>query len=830
MWWIKCWWGTCIARVWGRCVLSRPDCTFYWRELWNRKFWGWDSVLKTGNLFCGKFGTFGCAVYEPSAIAELLNSILSFMCIADESISCTPEDLKGLDVSKNHKLYINPAPSQSLSEKDGDDELADDALKCDYMSASAYRGRADVAADGKKCLPWPKHYAWDFYRTGVAKQPWKCDDYSLERGSLCWQDCLRTLETNSYCRSPADAAEPYCRTGGTEENPTFSTCSQLTKCKQINEGFTHEKLDATDYDGTVSWTITGKACDHWEDDEKYRAKAKHWENHCRNPDGEKKTAWCLVRANSDDGWEYCDVGIASDDPEASQKMIDQLKVEGAAIKAKEAEERAKKQVGEPASNDPNEMGDPSENDDDGDGGEDPYSDSADQKVVDKEFEQVPSSSFPKQGLAAHFSAAGWGKTSKSTWDDESGNNMHSVSVTGQVRQGFAKGKGANHRIPFVSGDASTSVTFPIDSIPAEFTICSLSRYSEATARNRVIGAAGRDDWFHGHHSGSAGVARYGKWMTKEKQRHIIADDWLVMCGQNGGEAMLLAGGTEVDTAKGGDGGVQLAINDQSAMAKSAWQVSLISVWSRHLSEAEMWEAFKAYSKYLSDGPKFGVMGLAPQITFPTDGVYAHFTPDSYGKSQLGQWDDASGNGRHSVSVTGHITKDFGVGSSGSPSANIFYLKGASDSSILFGSASIPTEFTICSLTRYAGATRGQILTAADKDWFHGHSDGKAGLAFYGSWLTDPEKTEAKPAEWLVMCGQNAFDPIVLANGMEVEKGSGGSGYAQLSINQGQEASEKSDWAVHGLTVWSRHLSRDEITAASTTYLRYLEDGGDGIHL
>jgi hypothetical protein len=758
------------------------------------------------------------------------------MCLDELTESCSAtETSKKLDVSRNAKLYIDPAPSQSLSEEGGEDELADDDLKCDYMTASAYRGYADVAADGNKCLPWPKHYTWDHHGTGVAKDAWKCDDYSLKRGSLCWQECLRSLETNSYCRSPGDASEPYCRTGGTEENPTFSTCSQLTKCKQINEGFTHEKLDATDYDGKVSWTISGKTCDMWESDEKYQAKAKHWENHCRNPDGEKKTAWCLVRANSDDGWEYCDVGIASDDPEASQEMIDQLKVEGAAIKAKEAEERAKMQVGEPGSKDPDEFGDPSE--DDSDPSENkplndkdyPYADSADQKVIEKEFEQAPSSSFPKQGLAAHFTAAGWGKTSRSTWDDESGNSMHSVSVTGQVRQGFAKGKGANHRIPFVSGDAQTSVTFPFDSIPAEFTICSLSRYSEQSAKNRVIGAAGRDDWFHGHHAGSAGVARYGKWMTKETQKHIIADDWLVMCGQNGADPMLLAGGKEVDVAKGGDGGVQLAINDQSATAKSAWQVSLISVWSRHLSQAEMWEAFKAYSKYLSDGPKFGVMGLAPQITFPTDGIYSHFTPDGFGKSQLGQWDDASGNGRHSVSATGHITKDFGVGSSGSPTANIFYLKGTSETSILFDSASVPTEFTICSLTRYAGAKRGQILAAADKDWFHGHSDGKAGVAFYGSWVTDPEKTEAKPAEWLVMCGQNAFDPIVLANGMEVEKGSGGSGFAQLSINQGQEGGEKSDWAVHGFTVWNRHLSRDEITAASMTYLRYLEEGGDGIH-
>ena len=839
--WFHCWFGRCLVNSWLGCVIRLLQCAGYWKPIYGHKIWGWNGVLKFGNLFCGPIGDFGCPTYEPSAIASMLHNMLQFVCLdglgevcysPQERLRRKPREVEegkmdvaptqSLDAGNGFKKFlIAPPATQSLAV--GQDNVADLEDKCDYLVASGYRGFVNVAANGQQCLPWPNEWTQRFYGTGLAKDPSKCEDNSLVKGSLCWSTCIRQLETNNYCRSPDDAAVPYCRTGGSEEVPVFSDCSQLVKCKEENQGYTHHKLDASDYSGQMHWTTSGKVCDLWAEDKEYRKEAEHWGNRCKNPNGKRKYAWCLVTANKERGWEYCNVGVSSEDPKGSQKLIDEVEAEGKEIKAKEDEEKAKVA-------DDDEPSKPYPQDDDGevvpDGGGNGGGAAA-APGDDSRDESQAKSDFPREGIFVHYSAAGWGKTSKNVWDDESGNGRHSISVTGNVRQGFAKGNGAQHRIPFVSGDASTSVTFPMDTVPSDFTICSLSRYSSDSSRDRIIGAAGRDDWFHGHYAASAGVAKYGKWMTRARQAHILADDWLIMCGQNGASPMVLADGKEVDVASGGDGGVQLAINDQTAAETSAWQVSAITVWSRQLSEAEVWNAFKGYSKYLSEGPKYGVMGMAAAVAFPKQGLFSHFTPDGFGKTRAGQWDDASGNGRHSVSQTGTIRKDFGVGGGSGQEANIFYVKGSSESSILFGDASIPEKFTICSLTRYVGATRGQILAAADKDWFHGHSNGRSGVAFYGSWMTDPEKTQVDPSLWLVMCGQNAYEPIILANGMEVEKGSGGEGLAKLSINQGK-AGDSSDWAVHGFTVWDRHLTRDEITAASMTYLRYLDQGGNGI--
>ena len=106
------------------------------------------------------------------------------------------------------------------------------------------------------------------------------------------------------------------------------------------------------------------------------------------------------------------------------------------------------------------------------------------------------------------------------------------------------------------------------------------------------------------------------------------------------------------------------------------------------------------------------------------------------------------------------------------------------------------------------------------------------MAFYNQWKTPTTTiyTGKEVTDWLVMCGQNKNAGVQLANGVERSikedaGGSGGEGDEQLAIN-GQ--GEGSDWAVHGLTIWDRHLSRVEITAASNAYLTLLSTGGSAV--
>jgi len=264
--------------------------------------------------------------------------------------------LKQVDVAKGARLYkipsehnqalIGPAKEQSLQSyiaepvhgtggqspagqsPAGQNDAVREFENCDYFQANTYRGYASQAGNGQECLPWPKGYVARYYGEGLAENPSKCDD--LPEASACWDACVAEMETNNYCRAPDDAGEPYCRTAGTDETPIFSKCTQLKQCKQINQGCTHDKLNAVDYDGPVSWTASGKKCDYWSEYEQYETAGASWKNGCRNPNGMKKTAWCMVK-ESPQGWEFCNVGIACENAEASQRIIDEVVHEGEQI-------------------------------------------------------------------------------------------------------------------------------------------------------------------------------------------------------------------------------------------------------------------------------------------------------------------------------------------------------------------------------------------------------------------------------------------------------------------------------------------------------------------
>ena len=72
----------------------------------------------------------------------------------------------------------------------------------------------------------------------------------------------------------------------------------------------------------------------------------------------------------------------------------------------------------------------------------------------------------------------------------------------------------------------------------------------------------------------------------------------------------------------------------------------------------------------------------------------------------------------------NITKNIGNGYGAS--CNITYLKGTTNSKINWPIGSIPDKFTILSLTRYTGGTRGRILQGQKKNWLHGHNSNKRG--------------------------------------------------------------------------------------------------------
>ena len=176
------------------------------------------------------------------------------------------------------------------------------------------------------------------------------------------------------------------------------------------------------------------------------------------------------------------------------------------------------------------------------------------------------------------------------------------------------------------------------------------------------------------------------------------------------------------------------------------------------------------------------------------------------------WQDCSGN-RNTAALSG-----FGLAESRSAghgaTSEVLALSGTTSSVIAFGSV-IPSDFTVCSVTRYTGGTKRRILDGAGANWLHGHHEGKAGVAHYGAWNTAYQNHVSPNTDWAVMCGSNAGSQLKLVNGVDVgTTAAGGTGGVSLWVNGGDNSHQSSDFAIAEVVVWPRGLTDDEMSGVS----------------
>ena len=454
-------------------------------------------------------------------------------------------------------------------------------------------------------------------------------------------------------------------------------------------------------------------------------------------------------------------------------------------------------------------------------------------------------------------------------------------------------EGGGHGISYVAGSHTDSLRFHKDSLPRVFTLCSVSRYaSRHRFKRRILGVQGEKSWFHGHDHNKAGVAKYGHghWRTSHRNKVFPNYKWLVLCGQNGDKSsMMMDFGEYVGVGEGGEGGKQLAINTLDGHT-SDWNIAEIAVWDRALSAREMAQVVEHYDRQLYRGqsgdndknkltfpplpppsksdvmpPRPGVdapgsTGTAlPQSRLPVpDDLSGHWTYDSW--AAPGFWLDISGNELHGVVSKGTVKvkarKKAGMGAK----SDVGFLVGGMDDGVRFPLNSIPPTFTICSVTRYHKAEKrdrreddavtsivfsdaepessglpneGRILDAAEGNWFHGHSEARAGVAFYDDGWRTPQKNILKNKhDWLVMCGENGAGGIesvglLAPEGLEIQVPAAppGRGGHRLTINHGAHDEEPSDWAAAEIAVWDRALSRSEIRSVMRYFAHNLENPG-----
>ena len=158
-----------------------------------------------------------------------------------------------------------------------------------------------------------------------------------------------------------------------------------------------------------------------------------------------------------------------------------------------------------------------------------------------------------------------------------------------------------------------------------------------------------------------------------------------------------------------------------------------------------------------------------------------------------------------------------------------YLYGNIRDKLSWPTGSLPINFTVCSLTRYAGNTNKRILMTSDGLFVLGHSAGVRGAISCGS-LSNPLNTiptsNYKLTDWLVMCvksEENSPDNVLIDNiPSGLRSGCVSDGRKALSINLNRQFA--SEFALAQLLIWKETLSDDDMMKMSEALTLYLKTG------
>jgi hypothetical protein len=178
------------------------------------------------------------------------------------------------------------------------------------------------------------------------------------------------------------------------------------------------------------------------------------------------------------------------------------------------------------------------------------------------------------------------------------------------------------------------------------------------------------------------------------------------------------------------------------------------------------------------------------------------------------------NGRNAT-CTGTITSSWGNGNGAN--SNIFYITGGTTATINFGTGSLPPNFTLCSLTRYNGATKGRIINSTPGNFIHGHWNTYKGVCHYDGWKTIyGDRTLGNQNDWLCCIGRNnnSIPTNIICDGIPVGGNVGGVGGYNLTIN----TSEVSDWAFSLVMIWDQFLTDTEVFYLNKLVSDYTDKG------
>jgi hypothetical protein len=197
-----------------------------------------------------------------------------------------------------------------------------------------------------------------------------------------------------------------------------------------------------------------------------------------------------------------------------------------------------------------------------------------------------------------------------------------------VTAGVTSGHGAANPVFFVGGTTTTKMQWGPLSVPAEFTMCSVTRYS-GEDNFRILtcynNPQGHSNVLHGHHANTSGPTLYGNGQDNSNlYPNSISPhtDWVVVCGRNTKNpdsinVLVNEMVRAVGVPKGGLGSCAMGINYHFTQV-SDWQLSKLYIWDHHLSDSDFAAVSSSLYAQISRGTTDGVCLVCPKYSQSLD--------------------------------------------------------------------------------------------------------------------------------------------------------------------------------------------------------------------
>ncbi len=219
----------------------------------------------------------------------------------------------------------------------------------------------------------------------------------------------------------------------------------------------------------------------------------------------------------------------------------------------------------------------------------------------------------------------------------------------------------------------------------------------------------------------------------------------------------------------------------------------------------------------------GNTGAFPDVS----GMSARFNANNFNttlNSGLGTWADTSGTGKHIAgsNITGTAITVGTSGSAANGASNSFnVVNGTSGSNVLMLSgADITGKYTLFTVARYSGSTRGRIFQGTAGNYLSGFWNGMSGIMHKYVWQTPySQPADIGVTDW-VLGSECSYDPSPVSNSCTSTYSAQGrqrstttnadTGQYGLAINgKGAQAAESSDFQIADVIVFNRVLTIQE---------------------